>query len=681
MSVNLSQTSLQIIKILAENGNTPVHVNEFIRLTGRYPNSVQQSLKTLKKQKIVKSYRSGRRRLYHLNDFHPHLSEIKKLANQETALYTVQTTPNEWTKILNRQASYPFVTAWATGLVHNMKKTYGLSMTGLWHNSITYGVYHIKNDLESLGRVISEKIYQDLDFAQKDIALCIKTCDTLVEVSRKIPTINLSQKSDSQLAKFLKRFYTCYLDVFPFVTVPHGIERYFEQKIREAVVDENCLEILLAPVSTQDKERDSALKVAVFIKDHGWDRKAERVLAKHWEDFCWLPLWSIHAKPLSLDYFREEVQNILAAVENPASEIKRLKTEEQKARKKLRKTLKKVKASPALIEEVKLLQEYVCLRVYRKNALCQAHFYYLPLIFEIGRRLDLDEEEIKLLSFEEMLAGLTRKFSKKDLKLLVEKRDEGWAILMRHGKTRTVTGVKNIIETMEQHRIIATDSSMRRVIRGTPACRGKATGRIKIVKKVAELSKVEEGDILVTKMTTPDYVMAMHQAAAIVTDEGGITCHAAIVSREFNIPCIIGTRNATQVLSDNDLVEVDAENGVVRVIESVDLPENVKSFSGRTIFKGRVRGIARIVLDAADFGKIQKNDILITPQTTPEYLSSLYRVKGFVVDEESLTSHAVLYGKALEIPSIMGTVYARHAIKDGERVELDATNGTVKRLG
>jgi pyruvate,water dikinase len=68
-------------------------------------------------------------------------------------------------------------------------------------------------------------------------------------------------------------------------------------------------------------------------------------------------------------------------------------------------------------------------------------------------------------------------------------------------------------------------------------------------------------------MTRPEYVPLMRLALAIVTDEGGITCHAAIVSRELKKPCIIGTKIATQVLHDGDLVEVDADAGVVRVIE------------------------------------------------------------------------------------------------------------------
>jgi len=76
-------------------------------------------------------------------------------------------------------------------------------------------------------------------------------------------------------------------------------------------------------------------------------------------------------------------------------------------------------------------------------------------------------------------------------------------------------------------------------------------------------------DIIVAVMTRPDYVPAMKKAAAIITDEGGITCHAAIISRELKKPCVIGTKIATQVLNDGDLVEVDADEGVVRVLERV----------------------------------------------------------------------------------------------------------------
>jgi len=108
---------------------------------------------------------------------------------------------------------------------------------------------------------------------------------------------------------------------------------------------------------------------------------------------------------------------------------------------------------------------------------------------------------------------------------------------------------------------------------GRVVSQGHAQGRVSVI-NVADLQslakdikKFKKGDILVTQMTQPNMVILCEQAAAIVTDEGGITSHAAVIAREFKIPCIVGTEIATKVLKDGDLVEVDAEKGVVRKIK------------------------------------------------------------------------------------------------------------------
>lgn len=107
-------------------------------------------------------------------------------------------------------------------------------------------------------------------------------------------------------------------------------------------------------------------------------------------------------------------------------------------------------------------------------------------------------------------------------------------------------------------------------VSGTTASLGRksiVTGRVRIVNKYKEIGKIEEGDILVSVATTPDILPAMKVAAAIVTDLGGITSHAAIVSRELKTTCVIGTRIATKVFKDGDLVEVDADKGIVRKLD------------------------------------------------------------------------------------------------------------------
>ena len=79
--------------------------------------------------------------------------------------------------------------------------------------------------------------------------------------------------------------------------------------------------------------------------------------------------------------------------------------------------------------------------------------------------------------------------------------------------------------------------------------------------------KLSRGEILVTGMTTPDFMPVIKKSAGFITDEGGITCHAAIVAREMKKPCIIGTRIATEILKDGNLVELDANSGMVKILK------------------------------------------------------------------------------------------------------------------
>ena len=101
------------------------------------------------------------------------------------------------------------------------------------------------------------------------------------------------------------------------------------------------------------------------------------------------------------------------------------------------------------------------------------------------------------------------------------------------------------------------------LVRGLGAAPGRAGGAARLLTSLAEAGKLTAGDVLVTHMTSPDWVPLMRKAAAIVTDSGGMTCHAAIVSRELGIPCVVGTGEATKRLRDGELVTVDATHGVV----------------------------------------------------------------------------------------------------------------------
>jgi phosphohistidine swiveling domain-containing protein len=102
--------------------------------------------------------------------------------------------------------------------------------------------------------------------------------------------------------------------------------------------------------------------------------------------------------------------------------------------------------------------------------------------------------------------------------------------------------------------------------RGMVACAGSVTGPVRVLHRKEEIPTFQDGEILVTAMTTPDYLPAVQRAIGIITDEGGVTCHAAIVARELGKPCLIGTKVATQVLRTGMTVELDANVGSVRIL-------------------------------------------------------------------------------------------------------------------
>lgn len=103
-------------------------------------------------------------------------------------------------------------------------------------------------------------------------------------------------------------------------------------------------------------------------------------------------------------------------------------------------------------------------------------------------------------------------------------------------------------------------------LKGTIALKGKVKGRVNVVLKPDATKRFKHDEILVTTMTSPKYTVFLGKAAAIVTDEGGVLSHAAIIAREMGIPCVVGTKIATKVFKDGDLVEVDAEKGIVRKV-------------------------------------------------------------------------------------------------------------------
>ncbi|MCX8163247.1 MAG: phosphoenolpyruvate synthase [Candidatus Micrarchaeota archaeon] len=130
-------------------------------------------------------------------------------------------------------------------------------------------------------------------------------------------------------------------------------------------------------------------------------------------------------------------------------------------------------------------------------------------------------------------------------------------------KFKSGSKIEETKKLSKESEVLAKSASATVLLSGLGASPGIAKGKVKILASAKEITKVNKGGILVTEMTSPDFVPAMKKAAAIITNRGGMTCHAAIISRELGVPCIVGTKNATEVLKENQFITVDASRGKI----------------------------------------------------------------------------------------------------------------------
>lgn len=215
-------------------------------------------------------------------------------------------------------------------------------------------------------------------------------------------------------------------------------------------------------------------------------------------------------------------------------------------------------------EEQKYIDYFTCLQEWldvRKLSMLKHIHYFFNAVAEVGKRKGFSYDEMLLFYVDEvkdLLKG--KKFDVEEIR----KRDEGTVLVFKDEKLlRAFYG-----EEAQQLRDAIYGVRDKSSLVGTVASRGKEgetkiTGRVKIIFDPAN-EVLPQGDVLVTSMTRPEFVPIMKKAKAIITDEGGIACHAAIVSRELGIPCIIGTKNATKLLKSGDLVEINLLDGSVK---------------------------------------------------------------------------------------------------------------------
>lgn len=202
---------------------------------------------------------------------------------------------------------------------------------------------------------------------------------------------------------------------------------------------------------------------------------------------------------------------------------------------------------------------------YRTGLMFLTYFAMHLLMKKVSAQFGYSLQEWQTLSREEFSNFLkTKKLP--SYKVLRERYNFSVAWVMAWDDVRIFTGAraKKFLAKNISKEIIKKNQE---IIKGSVAWQGKVSGKVKIINRVEEMGKVRDGDILVAPQTLPALLPAMKKAAAFVTDIGGITSHAAIVAREMRKPCIIGTGNATRILRDGQMAEVDANEGVVKIIK------------------------------------------------------------------------------------------------------------------
>jgi phosphoenolpyruvate synthase/pyruvate phosphate dikinase len=228
----------------------------------------------------------------------------------------------------------------------------------------------------------------------------------------------------------------------------------------------------------------------------------------------------------------------------------------------------KYSLSEEIIFHFKILQTLGLMQDDRKAINAQACYYVNKIILDkLSQIIELPSHELFLIE-PSILDEFSESKDYPKLRDRIKKRNEMFVMYLDDNDSFILKeGKDECLEYLNTYDISINEESNNTEIKGKVAYPGKIIGTARVVKKSSECESLKDGDILITYMTTPDFVPYMRKVGAIVTEEGGITCHAAIVARELKKPCITGTGNIMSVIKDGDIIEVDANNGIVKIIK------------------------------------------------------------------------------------------------------------------
>jgi len=471
------------------------------------------------------------------------------------------------------------------------KKNYGDSfkITVFFVSKDYIDWYWNDEDMIRLRNSAIKKTNQNKLFLKQLLKTWLKKVDKFRAIFKTINAERLANLNNKQILSLYNAFYQAYIDEYSMACClqdPFSMhsDRFLEPAFRKALKGdfEKYFVLLMSPVTDSFInraqldlyrlqrliEKNKGLSL-VFKKNKAKDLALTlkkrfpsfyTKLTTHSRKYHWLQ--NNYAKVLYLDqqFFAEQLQALIQKKVDAEVEIKKIVGDLRRVKLQKTQLIKKLALSKELKNLISMVEVFGFMQDERKKYVLISSYYQKLFRDEIGKRAGLNKDQMDYTVFHEMSDILLN--GKVDLKVLAERKKaclcvqtlKGWEIVTGSEAERAF------------NKVFKADQKKTQEIKGQSASLGKVVGPVKIIRKTHDMENMHPGDILFASMTRPEMIIAIKKAAGIVTDEGGITCHAAIVSREMGIPCIIGTKVGTQVFKDGDMVEVDANKGIVRKI-------------------------------------------------------------------------------------------------------------------
>lgn len=289
--------------------------------------------------------------------------------------------------------------------------------------------------------------------------------------------------------------------------------------------------------------------------------KIRKAIAVHTKKYDWMQYHYDDQIILDENHFIEMLSANVRKGLKGEKKLREFTQHDKKALKERKKLIRELGLRKESLYWLEVAQSFMYLKALRKEASFQSNRFAHPLICEAAKRLSISPVQLRHLTIGELTQALEK--NKVNVNLLNE-RIKHCIVSAEKDRLAISSGKKAAQFSKKIKEPVLKGISE---IYGTVAYPGFTQGIIKIIEKPEDMAKMNKKDVLVSSATNPNLLPAIRKASAIVTDEGGITCHAAIVSRELKIPCVIGTKIATEVLKDGSLVEVNATHGKIKILK------------------------------------------------------------------------------------------------------------------